>query len=267
MKEECRLTANNNASCVLRLIDIRKTFGSVRALKGVSLEVYAGEVLAIVGDNGSGKSTLIKIISGAISPDSGTIEVGGEIYKKMTPALALKKGIVTVYQDLALVNCRSVASNVFLGREPLIGRFIIDKRKMERESFALLNGLGIDIPFVGAAVGSLSGGQRQAVAVARAVHQKGRILILDEPTAAMGYKESSVIIRLIGRLKDEGLAVIVISHNLNHVFAVSDRICVMRLGALAGEFVTGSVSPEEVVQVITGADRTGDRNFRRAGDG
>lgn len=246
-----------NAAPIVRVQNIEKSFGHVRALRGVSLDVRTGEVLAIVGDNGAGKTTLIKILAGVHAPDGGEIHFNGSRCHRLTPKAAIVLGISTVFQDLSLVECRDVTSNIFLGREERWGPFI-RKRVMDAMARRLLEGLKIDIPFLNIPVGLLSGGQRQAVAVARAIRQGGRLIIMDEPTAAMGLKESATVLALIERLRSQGFAVVLISHNLHNVFAVADRICVMRHGRIIGLLQRRNTCPEEVVGMITGADGGGE---------
>lgn len=232
--------------------DIQKSFHHIQALRGVSMTAYEGEVLAIVGDNGAGKSTLIKIMSGVLSPDAGIIQISGERYKRLTPKLAGEIGVSTVYQDLALGNTMDVTANLFLGEE--ISKFgFLKKKEMNRQAEKLLIDLDINIPDVTVSVENLSGGQRQGVAVARLVHRGGKLLIFDEPTAAMGVNESNAVLSLIKRLANQGYAVIVISHNMPQVFHVSDRICVMRQGRVMKELKTVDTTMDEVVSLITGS--------------
>lgn len=236
----------------LKVRNIQKQFGHVKALRGVSVQAYQGEVLAIVGDNGAGKSTLIKILSGVLEPDEGEIEIDGKTYRTLTPRKAIDAGVSTVYQDLALGSSMDVAANLFLGREITRGGFL-NKKKMIEEAEKLLESLEIQIPDVTVPVGNLSGGQRQGVAVARLVHNGGKLLIFDEPTAAMGLNESNAVLRLIRKLAADGYAVIIISHNLPQVFHISDRICVMRQGQVMKELLTKETTMDEVVSLITGA--------------
>jgi ABC-type sugar transport system ATPase subunit len=209
----------------------------------------------LVGDNGAGKSTLIKIIAGAYQPDAGTIRVNGSLVTVRNPRDAMAQGIATVYQNLALVDQRDVAANVFLGRE-LVRGLVLDRSRMLQESAQVLEDLRIDIPSAQTPVGLLSGGQRQAVAIARAVHQERgtRLVIMDEPVAALGIEESRKVLRLITRLKDQGRAVIVISHNLEHVFSVADRIVVLRRGRLVGIRRREETTADEIVRFIVGAE-------------
>ena len=245
-----------NKELFLETRNIKKSFGHVKALRGVSLGFYTNEVTAIVGDNGAGKTTLIKTIAGVISPDEGEIIVNGKTYSGFSPFQAIKLGISTVYQDLSLVDCRDVSTNIFLGREPLKAGLFIDKKSMNKESRRILSELKINIPSVNSQVSYLSGGQRQGVAVARSVNQEGRMIIFDEPTAAMGVRESAQVLEIIRNLGDQGYAVAIISHNLHHVFEISDRICVIRNGSLVGDFRTVNTNPDVIVQYITGANIT-----------
>ena len=236
----------------LEVKDINKSFGHVQALEGASLMSFRGEVLAIVGDNGAGKTTLIKIISGVLQPDSGTVRIGDQTFSSLTVAKSIEAGVSTVYQDLALGNTMDVASNLFLGRELTKWGFL-RKKEMRKQSEELLKSLDIRIPDVTVPVGNLSGGQRQGVAVARLINQGGKVFIFDEPTAAMGINETNAVLKLIRRLADDGYAVIVISHNLPQVFSIADRICVMRHGNVITEKRTDETSMDEIVSLITGA--------------
>jgi ABC-type sugar transport system ATPase subunit len=236
----------------LQLRGITKTFGHVIALAGVDLEARAGEVLAIVGDNGAGKSTLIKIISGVYRPDQGIMEVEGAAVAPGNPAEARRTGIATVFQDLALVEVLDVATNMFLGQFPRRGWFI-DRAAMESESRAFLDGLGVTVSSVRSQVGMLSGGQRQIIAIARAMRAGGKVVLLDEPTAALGVRETGQAARLIRSLRDQGCAVICVSHDMSFVFDLADRIQVMRLGRVAGVRQASATTRDEIVGLITGS--------------
>jgi D-xylose transport system ATP-binding protein len=244
---------------LLSLRGVRKRFGAVQALAGVDVDVGAGEVVALVGDNGAGKSTLVKIISGIVAPDEGTFEADGVPVAIHGPADAAALGIATVYQDLALADNLDVVANLFLGSEELSsgpGRVTwqLDETDMEHRSHELLEQLAVTIPSVRSEVSTLSGGQRQQVAVARSLLGEPRIVLLDEPTAALGVAQTAQVLGLIGRLRERGLGVVVISHNLADVFEVADRIVVLRLGAVAGSFAASETSESEVVAAITGAN-------------
>jgi D-xylose transport system ATP-binding protein len=243
---------------ILSIKGISKHFGPVQALDGVDLDVGAGEVLALVGDNGAGKSTLVKSISGIHSVDSGEFLFEGEAVSIAGPASATELGIATVYQDLALCDNLDVVANLFLGQEEVDGGLgaalhTLDEIEMEQRSHELLEQLSVTIPSVRSEVGTLSGGQRQQVAVARSLLGEPKIVMLDEPTAALGVVQTKQVLELIRRLRERDLGVIVISHNLADVFAVADRIFVLRLGRRAGLFETGKATEEQVVGAITGA--------------
>lgn len=248
--------SNQKTTPLVKTTHLRKSYGNIEALRDVSLEIYAGEILAIVGDNGAGKSTLIKILAGALKADYGNITVGDKSYRSLSPGKAIHLGISTVYQDLALVDCRDVVSNIYLGREPIYAGFLVDRRKMEKEARQVLESLQIHIPDLNTPAGLLSGGQRQGVAVARAIVQGGKVIIFDEPTAAMGVHESAKVIKLLQNLRAGGMAVVVISHNLHHVFEISDRICVMRHGQVAAVCKTADSLPNQIVELIMGAANT-----------
>src|SRR5690606_25419826 len=236
---------------VLSIRGISKGFGAVRALTDIDLDVYAGEVVALVGDNGAGKSTLVKILAGVHPADSGTITFNGSPVSIPSPTESRELGIATVFQDLALCDNLDVVANLFLGREP--GRGIMDEELMEQQAWELLRQLSAKIPSVRIAVASLSGGQRQTVAIARSLIGEPRIVILDEPTAALGVAQTAEVLNLIERLRERGLGVILISHNMADVQAVADRVAVLRLGRNNGVFRTSEVSYEDIVAAITGA--------------
>lgn len=248
------VSASAERGVVLRAEGIVKNFGSISALRGVDFTARAGEVSAIVGDNGSGKSTFIKILSGNIAPDGGVITVGGREYSRLTPKLSLAAGISTVYQDLSLDDYRDVAANIFLGHELTYGGVFLRKSRMRETAAALIEELDIGIPDITLPVGSFSGGQRQAVAVARAVYHGRKIVIFDEPTAAMGVRESAAVLRLIGGLASRGMAVIIICHNLHQVFGVADSVSVMRHGRILRTARTSETSREDVERMIMEAD-------------
>ncbi len=237
---------------LLRLHDIGKNFGPVQALAGITLDVPEGQVTAIVGDNGAGKSTLIKTISGIWQPDHGQIVWMGRPVRMHTPKDATDLGIATVYQDLALCDNLDIVQNMFLGREPL-KHWSLDEVGMEIQAKRTLADLSVvSVRSVRQPVGSLSGGQRQAVAVAKAVLRQARLVILDEPTAALGITQTRVVLDLIGRLKSQGIAVIVISHNLNDVMSVADRLAVLRLGRLVAAGPKAEfIDTESIVDLMT----------------
>lgn len=236
---------------------ISKRYGGVQALNGVNLDVYAGEVHALVGDNAAGKSTLIKILSGAVVRDSGTIHFDGREVDIRTPRDAKSLGIETVYQDLALADNLDVASNIFLGREltlkgPL--RPFLDLRRMEEDARTLLSRLKINIPSIRQKVRSMSGGQRQSIAIARSVYFNARLVILDEPTAALGVEETRKVYELVREMRTQGLAVLMISHNLNHVFENSDRITVLKTGRYVGSRRVVETSRDEILRMIVSGE-------------
>jgi D-xylose transport system ATP-binding protein len=250
---------------VLSMRGVSKWFGAVQALTDVDFDVYAGEVVAIVGDNGAGKSTLIKILAGVHPQDAGTISFDGEIVHIPSPAASRELGIATVFQDLALCDNLDVVSNLFLGREITHGT--LDEEEMESRSWALLRQLSARIPSVRVAVASLSGGQRQTVAIARSLVGDPSIVILDEPTAALGVAQTAEVLNLIERLRESGLGVILISHNMADVQAVADRVTVLRLGRNNGDFRIPDVSYEDIISAITGAtDNVVSRRAERLGD-
>ena len=251
---------------VLSLRGIYKGFGAVRALTDIHLDVYAGEVVAIVGDNGAGKSTLVKILAGVHPQDRGTIHVDGEPVSIPTPAASRELGIATVFQDLALCDNLDVVANLFLGHE--IARGTLDEEEMEKRAWSLLRQLSARIPSVRTAVASLSGGQRQTVAIARSLVGEPRIVILDEPTAALGVAQTAEVLNLIERLRERGLGIVLISHNMADVQAVADRVVVLRLGRNNGDFRIPDVSYEEIISAITGAtDNVVSRRAERLSEG
>jgi D-xylose transport system ATP-binding protein len=224
----------------------------VQALTSANLDVRAGEVLALVGDNGAGKSTLVKVIAGVAPADEGSITWEGRPVTVRRPADAQALGVATVYQDLALCDNLDVASNLFLGRERT-SRGVLDEVEMERRARDLLQTLSVRIPSVRVPVAALSGGQRQAVAIARSLLGEPKVVMLDEPTAALGVEQTAQVLELIERLRERGLGVILISHNLADVLMVADRVAVLRLGRNAGDFRAAEVTHEELVAAITGA--------------
>ena len=251
----------NAAAPLLELEGVSKRFGPVRALDRVDFAVQPGEVVGLVGDNGAGKSTLVKAIAGINPPDSGTIRWEGKAVRIAKPLAATALGIATVYQDLALCDNLDVVANLFLGREeispgPGVVSRQLDEARMEHETGQLLSNLAVTIPSLRSEVGTLSGGQRQQVAVARSLLGEPRVVLLDEPTAALGVAQTEQVLNLIRRLRERELGVVMISHNLIDVFAVADRIFVLRLGRQAGDFDAHQTSEEDVVSAITGVAGT-----------
>jgi len=239
---------------ILELRGVKKRFGAVEALGGVDFEVYPAEVVALVGDNGAGKSTLVKTISGINIPDEGEILFEGHRVTIHGPREVTRLGIATVYQDLALCDNLDVVANLFLGREELSPLGIIEEEEMEKRAIDVLHTLSVKIPSVRTAIASLSGGQRQSVAVARSVMWDAKLVLLDEPTAALGVAQTKQVLDLIRRLRERGHGVVVISHNLADVFEVCDRIVVLRLGKRAADFRVAEATREQVVSAITGAE-------------
>jgi D-xylose transport system ATP-binding protein len=247
-----------SAQPLLALKGFSKSFGAVEALKDVDFELRAGEVVGLVGDNGAGKSTLIKAIAGVQPPDSGEARFEGQPVSLNSPQAATRLGIATVYQDLALAENLDVVANLYLGQEVANGTpgvDVLDEVTMEQKSMELLSSLGVTtLRSVRTEVASLSGGQRQAVAIARSLLGDPKVVLLDEPTAALGIVQTRQIIELIRRLRDRGLGVVVISHNLADVFQVADRVAVLRLGRMAATFDKQGTREEDVVAAITGAE-------------
>ena len=246
-------TAPERGAPVMRLEAVGKDFGAVTALRELSLDVHAGEVLAVVGDNGAGKSTLMKMIAGVHQPTRGRILLDGEPIRMSNPSVARNHGIEVVYQDLALADQQPVFMNVFLGRELTRGPLRrLDRKRMAAESEALIKELDVRLPSVQARVRDLSGGQRQGVAIGRAAHWAKSLVLMDEPTAALGVQETRRTEQLIMRMRDRGRAIVVVSHSLDQVFRISDRICVLRRGEQIGVRETAQVDGDEIVAMITG---------------
>jgi len=243
---------------LLEAKDIVKNFGRVRALRGASFSVYPHEVVALVGDNGAGKSTLVKTLAGVHQPDSGQVIFEGQPVELHTPLDARRLGIETVYQDLALAAELDAGANMFLGREVmrsgLLGRLgFIDKQAMRAQSRDAFKNLGVALQDITAPVATMSGGQRQGIAVSRAVTWASKVVFMDEPTAALGVVQTRNVLDLIARVREQGLAVVLISHNMPEVFEVADRIEVLRLGTRVARFRRGDVTMEDVVGAMTGA--------------
>lgn len=234
---------------------ITKYFGNVIALRDVSIEVHAGEIVCLLGDNGAGKSTLIKILSGVHPPDAGELLLDGEPIRLRSSRDALDRGIATVYQDLAVMPLMSVSRNFFLGSEPLVGRWPFrrfDRRTADRITREELSRIGIDLRSTRQLAGTLSGGERQSIAIARAIHFGARVVILDEPTSALGVKEAGVVLRYILDARARGLGVVLITHNPTHAFPVGDRFTVLDRGHSVGTFEQGELSPEELLTMMGG---------------
>jgi simple sugar transport system ATP-binding protein len=244
-----------SSSPLMELRRVSKFFGTVRALRDVSVIVNPGEVHCLLGDNGAGKSTLIKILSGVHRPDEGEILLDGAVVTFTSPRDALNRGIATVFQDLATLPLMSVARNFFIGREPTVGRTVLrrlDWRRMNRVAVDELANMGIEIRDPGQAVGTLSGGERQSLAIARAVYFGARVLILDEPTSALGVHQASVVLRLIARARNQGLGVVFITHNIQHAFPVGDRFTILNRGRSMGTFLKNEISRDEVQAMMAG---------------
>jgi D-xylose transport system ATP-binding protein len=244
--------AGRSRERVLTMRGIGKRFGAVKALTDVDFWVNEGEVVALVGDNGAGKSTLVKVLAGVHAPDAGTIEFDGDLVEIESPADAVDLGIATVFQDLALCDNLDVVANLWLGRE-LVEGTTLDEVDMEQRTWTLLRELAAKIPSVRVPVASLSGGQRQTVAIARSLIGDPRVVILDEPTAALGVAQTAEVLNLIERLRERGHGVILISHNMADVMAVADRVVVLRLGRNNGVYNASEITSETLIAAITGA--------------
>nr|BBH89217.1 sugar ABC transporter ATP-binding protein [Thermosporothrix sp. COM3] len=246
---------------VLQLDGLSKHFGGLIAVNQVSLTIYPGEVVGLLGDNGAGKSTLIKMISGVYRPDQGTISIDSTPVHFSTPMDARKAGIETIYQDLALCENLDASSNLFLGREPLkrrLGLFKeLDRKLMQSEAHTLLEQLDIQIPDLTRPIRELSGGQRQAIAIARTIYWNARLLIMDEPTAALGVPEQRKVLQLIRTLRERGTPILLISHNMQDVFEVADRVIVLRQGRKVGERLIQETNQNEIISLITGSEQKG----------
>jgi ABC-type sugar transport system ATPase subunit len=244
---------------LLQAVNLTKRFGGLTAVDHASLDVNTGEVIGLVGDNGAGKSTLIKMIAGVYQPDEGEIIFNGKKVALSSPREARNLGIETIYQDLALAENLDVGSNIFLGREirrPYLGGLVhtLNRPKMRSESAGILSRLDIPIASLTQQIRNLSGGQRQAVAIARTIYWNAKLIIMDEPTAALGVAEQRKVLKLVRTLSEQGVPVIIISHNMQDVFAVSDRIIVMRRGKKVGELIAKKTTPDEVVSLMVGAE-------------
>lgn len=243
---------------VLEVRNIVKRFGGLVAVNRVSMEVYPGEVVGLLGDNGAGKSTLIKVVSGVYRPDEGQIFFEGREVRITSPMDAIRLGIETIYQDLALAENLNVYSNIFLGRERLKKLLnlipVLDHEYMLRESRKVLDRLGIEIPSLRNKIKTLSGGQRQSVAISRSIYWNAKLLIMDEPTAALGVTEQRKVLNLVRTLSSQGVAVIIISHQLYDIFQVAHRLVVLRRGEKVGERLTHETNPDEIVSLMVGAE-------------
>ncbi len=254
--EVISITKSDKNDRFIYLENVSKSFGKLDALKNANLKIERNKITAIVGDNGSGKSTLIKILSGSLTPDKGTLYIEGRKYKYITPKIAYKNGFSTVYQDLSLDNYRDAIGNIFLGREIIKAGIIIDYKEMYKQTRALLEELNIDIPYLTTPVGYLSGGQRQSVAIARSIFQGSKLIILDEPTAAMGLKESAATNKLIKSLPSKLYTVVMVSHDLDQVYSIADRIFIMRNGTIIGDVTKKDTTPKKLKSKINEEHQT-----------
>jgi simple sugar transport system ATP-binding protein len=244
-----------SAAPLLAARDVRKSFGAIEALSGVSLTVHAGQVTCLLGDNGAGKSTLIKIISGVLRPDAGEIRLAGELATFRSARDALDRGIATVYQDLAVVSVMPIYRNFFLGREPETGRGIfrrLDKNKAIRVASEEIARIGIEVGDVHRPIQTLSGGERQSVAIARAIHFGARVLILDEPTSALGVKEAEIVLRYIRRAKERGIGIVFITHNVHHAHLIGDTFEILKRGAMSETFSKANLDRDALLRHMAG---------------
>lgn len=242
-------------SALIELTEVSKYYGNIKALDAVSLEAHQGEITCVLGDNGAGKSTLIKIIAGLHRHDAGTFAIAGEDTRLRSPREALDRGIATVYQDLAVVPLMPVWRNFFLGSEPRIGRgplARLDVGHMRRTTHQALLRMGIDLRDVDQPIGTLSGGERQCVAIARAVHFGAKVLVLDEPTAALGVKQSGVVLKYVTAARDQGLGVVLITHNPHHAYLVGDRFVLLMRGTMAGSYAKDEITLDELTRQMAG---------------
>ena len=249
------MTLPHDGAPLIEARALTKYFGSVVARRDVSLAVRAGEVLCLLGDNGAGKSTLIKILSGVHPPDSGEILLDGEPVEFGSPRDALQRGIATVYQDLAMIPLMSISRNFFLGAEPVSGigpLKTLDIRQADRVTRTALKRMGIDLRDTSQPVGTLSGGERQSVAIARAIHFGAKVVILDEPTSALGVKEAAVVLRFIGQAREQGIGVVLITHNINHAFPIGDRFTILDRGTCTGTFDKADLTPTQLLEHMGG---------------
>ncbi|MFD9910087.1 ATP-binding cassette domain-containing protein [Streptomyces sp. NPDC059063] len=254
-------TAAEDRAPLVELDDVSKYYGNIRALEGVSLEVHAGEISCVLGDNGAGKSTLIKIIAGLHQHDAGTFRIEGEDTRLSSPREALDRGIATVYQDLAVVPLMPVWRNFFLGSEPTKGTGPfkrLDVELMRRTTHAELLRMGIDLRDVDQPIGTLSGGERQCVAIARAVYFGAKVLVLDEPTAALGVKQSGVVLKYVAAARDAGLGVVLITHNPHHAYLVGDRFVLLKRGAMTGSHARDEITLDELTRQMAGGSELDD---------
>ncbi|MCS0635351.1 ATP-binding cassette domain-containing protein [Streptomyces sp. LP05-1] len=255
------VTAANDGTALVELDAVSKYYGNIRALEGVSLEVHPGEITCVLGDNGAGKSTLIKIISGLHGHDGGTLRIDGEETALASPRDALDRGIATVYQDLAVVPLMPVWRNFFLGSEPTKGTGPLrrlDVARMRETTRAELLRMGIDLRDVDQPIGTLSGGERQCVAIARAVYFGAKVLVLDEPTAALGVKQSGVVLKYVAAARDAGLGVVLITHNPHHAYLVGDRFVLLKRGTMTASHTKDAVTLDELTRQMAGGSELED---------